>query len=139
MRSRNKNLRLILKNSLTLLTLTSILLPLIFSFASSAYAVEVVQKGVPFTPQEDGLYFTEAEARTIYRQKLEAEMRVELAESTLARRDKQMEVLYNEFKDYIKVSTDKEEALVSEQSTLKQETNVLKVLLGIVAVAGIIF
>ena len=66
-------------------------------------------------------------------------MRVELAESTLARRDKQMEVLYNEFKDYIKVSTDKEEALVSEQSTLKQETNVLKVLLGIVAVAGIIF
>lgn len=139
MRSRNKNLRLILKNSLTLLTLTSILLPLIFSFASSAYAVEVVQKGVPFTPQEDGLYFTEAEARTIYRQKLEAEMRVELAESTLARRDEQMEVLYNEFKDYIKVSTDKEEALVSEQSTLKQETNVLKVLLGIVAVAGIIF
>ena len=139
MRSRNKNLRLILKNSLTLLTLTSILLPLIFSFASSAYAVEVVQKGVPFTPQEDGLYFTEAEARTIYRQKLEAEMRVELAESTLARRDEQMEMLYNEFKDYIKVSTDKEEALVSEQSTLKQETNVLKVLLGIVAVAGIIF
>jgi len=139
MMSRNKNLRLILKNSLTLLTLTSILLPLIFSFASSAYAVEVVQKGVPFTPQEDGLYFTEAEARTIYRQKLEAEMRVELAESTLARRDEQMEVLYNEFKDYIKVSTDKEEALVSEQSTLKQETNVLKVLLGIVAVAGIIF
>lgn len=139
MRSRNKNLHLILKNSLTLLTLTSILLPLIFSFASSAYAVEVVQKGVPFTPQEDGLYFTEAEARTIYRQKLEAEMRVELAESTLARRDKQMEVLYNEFKDYIKVSTDKEEVLVSEQSTLKQETNVLKVLLGIVAVAGIIF
>jgi hypothetical protein len=101
--------------------------------------VEVVQKGVPFTPQKDGLYFTEAEARTIYRQKLEAEMRVELAESTLARRDEQMEVLYNEFKDYIKVSTDKEEALVSEQSTLKQETNVLKVLLGIVAVAGIIF
>lgn len=101
--------------------------------------MEVVQKGVPFTPQEDGLYFTEAEARTIYRQKLEAEMRVELAESTLARRDKQMEVLYNEFKDYMKVSTDKEEALVSEQSTLKQETNVLKVLLGIVAVAGIIF
>ncbi len=101
--------------------------------------MEVVQKGVPFTPQKDGLYFTEAEARTIYRQKLEAEMRVELAESTLARRDEQMEVLYNEFKDYIKVSTDKEEALVSEQSTLKQETNVLKVLLGIVAVAGIIF
>lgn len=101
--------------------------------------MEVVQKGVPFTPQEGGLYFTEAEARTIYRQKLEAEMRVELAESTLARRDEQMEVLYNEFKDYIKVSTDKEEALVSEQSTLKQETNVLKVLLGIVAVAGIIF
>ena len=101
--------------------------------------MEVVQKGVPFTPQEDGLYFTEAEARTIYRQKLEAGMRVELAESTLARRDEQMEVLYNEFKDYIKVSTDKEEALVSEQSTLKQETNVLKVLLGIVAVAGIIF
>ena len=139
MRSRNKNLRLILKNSLTLLTLTSILLPLIFSFASSAYAVEVVQKGVPFTPQEDGLYFTEAEARTIYRQKLEAELRAELAEDTLARRDEQMNMLYNEFKDYIKVSTDKEEALVSEQSTLKQETNVLKVLLGIVAVAGIIF
>ena len=139
MTQRNKKPRSILKNSLTLLILTSILLPLIFSFASSAYAVEVVQKGVPFTPQSDGLYFTEAEARIIYRQKLEAEMRMELAESTLARRDEQMEVLYNEFKDYIKVSTDKEEALVSEQRTLKQEASVLKVLLGIVAVAGIIF
>ena len=138
MRSRNKKPRSISKNLLTLLILTSIL-PLIISMASTAYAVEVVQKGVPFTPQSDGLYFTEAEARIIYRQKLEAELRAELAEDTLARRDEQMEVLYNEFKDYMQISTDKEEALVSEQRTLKQEASVLKVLLGIVAVAGIIF
>ncbi len=107
--------------------------------ASTAYAVEVVQKGVPFTPQSDGLYFTEAEARIIYRQKLEAEMRMELAESTLARRDEQMEVLYNEFKDYMQTAKEKDELRDQEARVLKQEGNTLKVLLGLVTIAGIIF
>ncbi len=132
LRKRRRSVSLSFAIVLTLIFITVIT-------ATTAQAVEVLVQGTPFVPQEDGLFFTETEARTIYRQKLEAELRAELAESSLAKRDEQMNMLYNEFKDYMETSKEKDK--LHEQLTKKarNENTTLKVLLGITAVAGIIF
>lgn len=132
LRKRRRSVSLSFAIVLTLIFITVIT-------ATTAQAVEVLVQGTPFVPQEDGLFFTETEARTIYRQKLEAELRAELAEDTLARRDEQMEMLYNEFKDYMQTAKEKDELRDQEARVLKQEGNTLKVLLGLVTIAGIIF
>lgn len=103
---------------LTLLTL---------SIGTCTEAVVPLQKGVPFTPPTDGLFFTEEEAKLEYQQKHTFRARMELAEETLELREDQIEKMYESFMGYIQ-ATEKKDALLSDRiSSLEAQNDTIKV------------
>jgi hypothetical protein len=85
-----------------------------------------LQKGVPFTPATDGLFFTEEEARSELQQKYTFRARAELAEETLERRDDQIEKMYESIMDYIKTSEQKDAIQSARISSLEAQNDIFK-------------
>ena len=85
-----------------------------------------MQKGVPFTPQTDGLFFTEEEARLEYQQKHTFRARMEFAEETLERRDDQIEKMYESFMGYIQTTEQKDAIQSARISSLEAQNDIIK-------------
>ena len=67
---------------------------------STAMGVTTLSKGEPFIPPEDGLYFTEKEARMEYQQKHTALEKVDYLEGLVMSQDEMIEALRDEFSEY---------------------------------------
>jgi hypothetical protein len=91
----------------------------------TALAVVPLPEGVPFTPDEPGLFFTESEARMEYQQKHTAIEQLELALDVIETRDEMFERLNKEFEDYVKADK-KEDAVINDKiNKLERQNKIL--------------
>lgn len=91
----------------------------------TALAVTPLPEGVPFIPDEPGLFFTESEARMEYQQKHTAIEQLNLALDVIETRDEMIERLNKEFEDYVKLDQEEDAAINKRIGELERRNKIL--------------